>query len=175
MSWKRHLRAGVVAGVVAALSAGCAQERAPINRVQADALSKSFFVGDLHNNADDPEFWTQGSIIDVGYGASQDGLFTSTYAQAVARVKWSITENMLLARLSYERIAGSDGKGAGPASNDGQVVAAYRIISHFDIRNDYNPSTGEEFNVVVENSADRAWYDREYFRVDWSQNLSVDG
>ena len=51
------------------------------------------------------------TIVDVGYGAAQDGLFTSTYAQPVSRVRWEITENTLNARLSYERIAGTDGKG----------------------------------------------------------------
>ncbi len=184
MNWKSSLfraltsakwvRAGLAIAGLGALSVGCAQERDPINRVQANALAKSFFVGnDLHGTQDDPEFWTQGTLVDVGYGASQDGLFTSTYAQAVARVKWTITEDLLVARLTYQRIANSDGKGAGPASTDGQVVAAYKISSHFDIRNDYNPSTGEEYNVVVENEKDRPWYERQYFRVDWSQNLNT--
>src|SRR6185437_11552149 len=31
-----------------------------------------------------------------------------------------------------------------------------------------------ELNVVVENSTDRPWYQRQYFRVDWSQNLATD-
>jgi hypothetical protein len=57
---------------------------------------------------------------------------------------------------------------------DGQVVAAFAVSSHFDIRRDYNPSTGEESNVIVENTTDRAWYDRAYFRVDWSRNLVTD-
>ena len=173
MNWK-WLRTGLAVAGVGALSMGCAEERAPINRVQANALAKSFFVGaDLKGTQDDPEFWTQGSLIDVGYGASQDGLFTSTYAQAVARVKWQVTENLLVARLTYERINNSDGKGAGPSSTDGQVVAAYRISNHFDIQNAYNPSTGEELNVIEENGSDRPWYDREYFRVDWSENLNT--
>ncbi|MBM4359976.1 MAG: hypothetical protein FJ096_17875 [Deltaproteobacteria bacterium] len=173
MNWK-WLRTGLAIAGVGALSVGCAEERAPINRVQANALAKSFFVGaDLKGTQDDPEFWTQGTLVDVGYGASQDGLFTSTYAQAVARVKWQVTENLLVARLTYERIENSDGKGVGAASTDGQVVAAYRIQSHFDIRNAYNPSTGEELNVIEENGADRTWYEREYFRVDWSENLNT--
>jgi hypothetical protein len=35
---------------------------------------------------------------------------------------------------------------------------------------DYNPQTGEELNVVVENTTDRPFYAREYMRVDWSSN-----
>jgi hypothetical protein len=160
---------------------GCAQEREPINRVQANALKKSFFVGeDLKSTADDPEFYKRDTVIDVGYGAAQDGLFTATYAQPVSRIRWEVTEGMLNARLSYERIKDTDGKGnAGTvnkpkATNDGQIVASYRITSHFDIRRSYNPSTGEEQNVVEENMSDRPWYEREYFRVDWGQNLVTD-
>lgn len=154
----------------------CAEERPAIVRVQPNALAKSFFVGnDLQSTEDDPEFWARTTVIDVGYGASQDGLFSSSYAQAdVARIKWVIQEDLLIGRITYERIADSDGKGAGAATDDGVVAVAYKILSHFDIRRDYNPATGEESNVIVENTSDRPWYEREYFRVDWSKNLNVD-
>ncbi len=157
-----------------AVTTGCAEERDPINRVQANALDKAFFVNDIATPTDDPEFWTQATLVDVGYGASQSGLFTSTYTQGVARMKWQITEDLLLGRLTYERIADSDGKGAGPTANDGQLVVAYRIAKHFDIRHAYNPSTGEELNVIEENVGDRPWYERQYMRVDWSKNINTD-
>lgn len=168
--------------LLSTMNMGCAEERQPINRVQADALSKSFFLGeDLDDIEDDPEFYYRGTIVDVGYGAGQDGLFTSTYAQPVSRIKWEITENFLNARLAYERIEGTDSKGVGDpggykkAANDGQIVASFLIKSHFDIRRDYNPSTGEESNIVIENTSDRPWDDREYMRVDWSRNLITSG
>src|SRR5215467_10837889 len=114
-----------IAAVAAALVA-CAQERPPINRVQANALDKSFFVGpDLQSTADDPEFYKRGTVVDVAYGAAQDGLFTSSYGQPLSRIRWEITEDTLNARLSYERITGTDDKGnqysgvAPKASNDG--------------------------------------------------------
>jgi hypothetical protein len=177
MRWM-WLRAGLVGtvGLVAGGALGCAEEREPINRVQPDALNKSFFVGkSLTDDKDNPEFYAQGTVVDVGYGAAQDGLFTSTYAQPVSRIKWQVTEDLLIGRLSYERIQDSDGKkGAGKSTDQGVIVVAYPITSHFDIRYDYNPATGEELNVLVENSSDRPWFDREYFRVDWSQNLNVD-
>src|SRR5699024_7276290 len=53
----------------------------------------------------------------------------------------------------------------------GQVIAAYRITSHFDIQRQYDPATGEQTNVIVENASDRPWQQRKYMRVDWSQNL----
>lgn len=172
--WRRLLLVGAV-GLIAGGAFGCAEEREPINRVQANALAKSFFVGDrLQDTSDDPEFWTQATLVDVGYGANQDGLFTSTYAQPTSRIKWVVTEDLLLGRLTYERIEESDGKGAGATTDDGIIVVAFRIQSHFDIRRAYNPSTGEEQNIIEENTSDRPWYEREYFRVDWSRNLNVD-
>src|SRR5688572_30818928 len=93
--------------------AGCAEERPPINRVQANALEKSFFVGSLIDDGDDPEFYKRGTIIDVGYGASTQGLFTSSYAQPLTRIRWEITEFALNARLSYERVSGTDSAGDG--------------------------------------------------------------
>ncbi|MDF3066310.1 MAG: hypothetical protein K0R38_1911 [Polyangiaceae bacterium] len=154
-----------------ALSSGCASERAPINRVQPEALQKSFFVGaSLTEDGDDPQFYYRPTVADVDYGASQSGLFTASYAQTTARVRWEITEDKLLARLAYERIEGSTGNGI-EETNTGQIAAAFRIEKHFDVRRDYNPQTGEELNVVVENSTDRPWYEREFMRVDWSQNL----
>ncbi len=178
--WTRALLLGAM-GLAGGSAVGCAQERAPINQVQADALAKSFFVGaNLEDPSDDPEFYMRGTVVDVGYGAAQDGLFTSTYAQPVSRIKWEIQENYLNARLSYQRVANTDGKGdmtdglIKKTSEDGQIVAAYKITSHFDIERSYNPTTGEQLNVVVENSTDRPWYQRQYFRVDWSQNLATD-
>lgn len=170
----RMLRALSVA-LLALFAVGCAEERDPINRVQPYALKKSFFIGEKFNDPkDDPEFWSQASLVDVGYGASQDGLFTSTYAQPMSRIKWQVTEDLLIGRLAYERIPGSDGKGVGKATQDGVIVAAFPIRSHFDIQRDYNPTTGEELNVLGENSFDRPWYERQYMRVDWSRNLNTD-
>lgn len=164
-----------VAGLVAvtALAAGCAQERQPINRVQANALAKSFFVADLHDQTDNPEFYMRTTLVDVAAGAGSDPLFTASYAQPLVRVRWEITEKLLFARLTYELVNGTDHKGA-KRTPDGQVVAAYAVEKHFDIRRDYNATTGEELNVVVENDSDQPWNDREYFRVDWSRNLITD-
>lgn len=167
------------AGLALVLLGGCAEERPPIDRVQPYALDKTFFVGqDFVGTDDDPEFWTQGTLIDVGYGASQGGLFTSTYAQPVARLRWQITEDMLIGRISYERIDGTDGRGINEDGaervQDGVIAVAFRILSHFDIMNAYNPTTGEELNIRNENMSDRPWYERKYMRVDWTRNLNMD-
>src|SRR5262249_15439203 len=90
----------------------------------------------------------------------------------VDRIRWEIQQDVLLARRSYENVTGAEGGRVGArATNNGTIVAAYRIESHFDVRHAYNPTTGEPLNVLVENTTDRPWYDREFMRVDWSQNL----
>ena len=152
---------------------GCAEERQPILRVQANTLAKSFFVADLHDATDNPEFYMHTTVVDVAAGAGADPLFTASYAQPLVRVRWEITEKLLLARLTYELVQDTDHKGA-KRTPDGQLVAAFNIEKHFDIRREYNPTTGEEQNVVGENDADRVWSDREYFRVDWSRNMVTD-
>lgn len=165
----------VVGALVAVTLAGCAQPLPALNRVQPNYYDKAFFVGqDFQGVQDDPEFYSQGTLVDVGYGAGQDGLFTSTYAQPLTRVKWEVTEARLIARLAYERVKDTDGKGVSKAINDGIVVASYPIVRHFDIARQYNPNTGEQMNVIEENVIDRPWYQRQFIRVDWSRNESTD-
>ena len=176
MNARRCIRSAALMSLGLIMMAGCAQKRSPINRVQPFALLKAHFVGDdIHDPSDNPEFYALATLVDVGgYGASQSGLFTSTYAQATVRLKWHITETMLLGRLSYERIDGADGQGVGAATNDGQVVVAFAIEKHFDVVRAYNPTTGEQLNILEENASDRPWDEREYMRVDWSRNLATD-
>ncbi|MES1178758.1 MAG: hypothetical protein ABUL62_30830 [Myxococcales bacterium] len=169
------IRRVILCAVLVLLGAtSCASERPPINRVQANALKKSFFVGeDLADPKDNPEFYYRPTIVDVDYGATQDQLFTASGAQTMARVSFEITEDLLVARLTYERVADATGNGtpSSPDQNSGQIVAAFKIQSHFDIKRGYNPTTGEELNIIEENTNDSPWYAREYMRVDWSENL----
>jgi hypothetical protein len=111
-------------------------------------------------------------IIDEPYGVGQ-GFWMFQSLGGLARVKWEIQETVLVARLTYERIQNSDHHGS-QKTNNGQIVAEFNISSHFDIKNDYNPQTGEQLNLIVENTTDRPWYEREFFRVDWSKNLVTD-
>lgn len=170
----------LVLGVLGS-SVGCAEERDPINRVQAGAVPKAFFLGaDLEDYKDDPEFRTKSFNID---SAANTDNYSGTVggASAVERVRWEVTENFLFARRSYQEAPGADNRGLPrkevspgkwefPTAPTGTIIAAYRIQSHFDIRRGYNPATGEEQNTIEENQSDRPWYKREYMRVDWSQN-----
>ncbi len=186
-SFAASIALGTAVALAVAFTGGCAQERDPINRVQPDYLDKSMVVpvqyavlsrgampGSL--TADDlrreAQWFHQVTIIDKPPTTGGSGI--SSYTQ-VERIYWEVTENMLIARQAYDRLHDGQGvAGRPPVSNNprqSEIVAAYAVSSHFDIRRDYNATTGEEINVVVENSADRPWYRRQYMRIDWSRNL----
>ncbi|MBS2016851.1 MAG: hypothetical protein JST00_28455 [Deltaproteobacteria bacterium] len=180
--------AALVLGVTGSSSGvvGCAAERDPINRVQANAIPKSFLVGSNYQDpADDPEFYSRSMVINVPYGESgSDFLMFTNTINSMAKIKWQIQERSLVGRVSFERVDGTDRQGLPKndsqdpkrdpskplAQNDGVVVYSFPIMEQFDIRRDYNPQTGEEANVVVENASDRPWYERDYIRVDFSRN-----
>ncbi len=151
------------------LATGCAQERAPINRVQPGALDKAFLVGaKLADPSDDPEFYWRNYVVDGS--ASQTLLGVGSWGN-VDRIRWEITEDMLIAHKSYQIAQGEDDKGIPKGTPNGTVVAAFAITGHFDIRRSYNPSTGEESNIIEENATDLPPLQRKYMRVDWSKNL----
>jgi hypothetical protein len=163
--WIRWFALGVA--LLAMGLVGCAQERPPINQVQANALDKSFFVGPkLNDDSDNPEFYSRGFIIDSSAG--QSGLSVGLYT-GLDRIKWQITEDYLIARKSYQLAQDQDPK-TQDGLVDGTIVARYKILSHFDIKRAYNPQTGENLNIITENTTDRPWYERQYMRVDWSTN-----
>jgi hypothetical protein len=165
-------RAGITAGILLLLGTGssaCMMERAPIKRTEPGAMSKTFFIGDkLHDASDDPEFYWRNYVVDAS--ASQSLVGVGSYS-GVDRIRWEITEDMLIARKAYQIAQGQDEKARAEATPSGTVVAAFAITKHFDIRRAYNPTTGEEMNIIEENTSDRPWNEREHFRVDWSQNL----
>ncbi len=151
-------------GIVLLLSSlwvtGCAEEIGDIDRTQANRIRKSDLLGS--------EWYFGQSVVKVpfttGYTYQVDG-------GDLERVRWVVDEKYLLAYRSYEFIAGSDTH-QDAEDYRGEVLAAYRIDSHFDVQREYNPTTGEETNVIVENTSDRQWWEREFLRVDWSQNMA---
>jgi hypothetical protein len=160
--------------VIAALGcalvvAGCASERDPIDRTQPNAIRKAVLDG---------EWYFQQTVVDI------PGTYSATFVgesnfQGMERVRFDIQEQWLYVRRSYERIQDAEGGVAADGTSvDGRpymgaVLAAYPITSHFDVRRAYNPTTGEEYNVIEENTTDRPWYEREFIRVDWSQNYAT--
>jgi hypothetical protein len=141
---------------VAALGAACG-EAVDINRVAPNVVDKSVFTGEWYFRSVvvDKQFQTDMSFI----GLQGD----------VERIKWEVTERQLIGYRSYERVPGSD------PSNPGEqnVIVAFNIERHFDIRRQYNPTNGVESNVIEENDYDRPWFERQYMRVDWANEVGV--
>src|SRR5262245_40709019 len=104
--WTRRLLQGL--SVMALGIVGCAEEREPINRVQANALEKSFFVGNLGDQSDDPVFFSKAFVIDQSAG--QNGLSVGLYS-GTDRIKWEISEDWLIARKAYQIAVGQDNHG----------------------------------------------------------------
>jgi hypothetical protein len=150
----------------------CADQRPVISRVQPNAIDKSMLDG---------EWYAQQTIVEVPAALTASVVGESQFP-GMTRVRWDIQEDFLYARRSYELVLGTDADGAvadATPTEDGQpylgaIVAAFRIESHFDIVREYNATTGERINVVVENTSDRPWWERRFMRVDWSQNLVTD-
>lgn len=147
--------------VASAFVAGCAEDRPPVNRVQPNYWKKSQFDG---------EWYYQRTVVDVP-GADVFTFVGATDHGGASRLTWDIQEDMLFGRRTTELIKNADGKTVEGELYRGEVIAAFRIEKHFDIVNAYNTVTGEQVNVLDENATDRPWFEREYIRVDWAQNL----
>ncbi|MEK6608414.1 MAG: zinc-dependent metalloprotease, partial [Myxococcota bacterium] len=168
---------------------GCASE-GDIDRTQPGKLPKSMFQGE----------WYMGlTTIDVP--ATSTASFVGDQAGAgwsnAEKIVWEVTQTHLFAYRSYEEVPGSDPNVAGvdaqgrpipgpgheqnldPTEQAGAYrenpVAAFAIASHLDVKREYNAATGEQTNVIVENTSDRPWYEREYIRIDWSKNMLASG
>src|SRR5689334_13571595 len=116
----RRLAMGAI--VLAALGgAGCAEERDPINRVQPNALPKSFFVGEnIAAPDDDPEFYWRNYVVDAS--ASQSLIGVGSWGH-VDRVRWEVTEDLLIARKAYQIADGQDNKGVPQKDPLGRATA----------------------------------------------------
>ncbi len=149
---------------------GCAQEVGDIDRTQPNKVSKSLFQG---------EWYIRHTMADV---PPSTGFTVAGFISDMDRIKWEIQEDFLIARRAIENVDGvQEGRqdefnqnpdGSIEHDFEGSIVGAWRIQSHFDIQRQYNSSTGEQSNVIMENSSDRHWNEREFMRVDWSQNLA---
>lgn len=163
MKLRRWQWALSLVAAVAMWGAGCAQDVGDIDRTQVDKLEKSLFEND-------DEWYFRQTVVDTDFQGSV-GLFNA-YESLTKRVRWLITEDTLYAMTTVEPV---DGVTEGFEDEEDRrlgIVAAFPIKGHFDIQREYSASTGEQSNVITENTSDREWYERKYFRVDWSTNLA---
>jgi hypothetical protein len=177
-----QMRLSLLPGLLAAavLGTGCFGV-GDIDRTQPDKVKKSLF-----KNADGSpkEYFYRQTIIDV---PATNGVSFIGEQGDTDRVVFHVTEDVLYVYRSYGHLQNTEGgdvdvpgnqgdgyvrPGTGPYQ--GTPLAAFPIVSHFDVQRQYNASTGEQTNVIVENNSDRPWYDREFMRVNWAGNMIAD-
>ncbi|MCA9667293.1 MAG: hypothetical protein KC503_16955 [Myxococcales bacterium] len=157
-AWGLLLATGMLFG------AGCGEQRDPVDRTESLALQKSMFTG---------EWYYQQTVVDVPGTKTVTTVGNTNYG-GMHRIRWDVQRDWLYARKAYEHVQNGKAGDQDTGQYKGAIVGAWRISSHFDIKRDYNTTTGEERNVIVENASDCKWYDCKYFRVDWSQNMATD-
>lgn len=168
--------AALLAAVVS--GAGCAQSIGDIDRTQPDLIAKEHFQNG--------QWFLRETVVDVPPTSPAAFIGESGDLEVVV---WDIQQNWLvgyrayekfpgldeqaesdLARPGYQPVTAGEGEGIDPDLYKGNPVVAYRIEAHVDVQRGYNARTGEQNNIISENTTDRPWRERDYMRVDWSSN-----
>ena len=146
-----------------AASIGCGEKVEDINRVQPHYVKKSSLEG---------QWYFRQTVVDR---PPEFAYYFTGIEGALEKIRWEVRENALIAYRVHPAVVGlEDDTHIEGADYKGSPVAVYPIIKHFDIIRDFNTSTGEQSNVLVENSSLKPWYEREYMRVAWESN-TLDG
>ncbi len=151
-------------GILLASLAACQEARDERSYVQTNVLRKDVLEGEWFYSR-----WVQEHTFESSYFTFKGDSTWDYGTSSMARVRFIIDENYLVAVRTYEVVA----NGTMPPADTGFIgepLAAFPIEKHFDIQRQYNPSTGEVSIVTDENSRDRMWWEREYMRVDWTTN-----
>jgi Met-zincin len=155
----------VGAAALAQALAGCAGQ-GDIDRSQPDKMPKAmFFAADGKT----PKiFYYRQTYVDVP--ATSGWTFEGMMGD-LDKVRFDIQKDYLVGYRSYDYAPGASNPINGGINNQDTPLVIFKITSQFDVKREYNAGTGEQTNVISENTTDRPWYDRDYMRVDWSQNL----
>lgn len=149
------LLAGLAAVGVSTLG-GCTEPLTQINEVQPHYLTKTSFEGDWY-------FKQTVTKIAPHVATGFEG-----WEAGVEKIRWEISEQWLTGYRIHEAIPGLDRERTlEGAAYKGDPVIKFPITGHFDISTNYSPTTGERGNRIQENTTDRPWYERTYFRVNW--------
>jgi len=182
------------------LIAGCAQELGEVNRVQQNVTKKADLKGEFYFRSTVVEapyasmgffVGNQNYHLERGVFDIQENtlFFYRTYEHAIggevlggtsdidtplyevdAKGNIKYDDNGKPIPVTYERRIGDKVYTVARYVYRGSPILAYPINSHFDIKNGYSVATGEETNVVSENTTDREWWERPYMRVIWGAN-----
>jgi Met-zincin len=155
----------VMATTSVASIGGCAGQ-GDIDRTQPDKVDKSMFL-DAKGAA--KIFYFRQTY--VGVPETTTWSFEGTQT-SLMKVRFDITEDYLVGYRANDYVPGSENPFTDTTNNQDTPIVKYKISSQFDVKREYNPGTGEQTNVISENTTDRPWDQRQYMRVDWSANLA---
>ncbi len=159
----------LVVALLMAAAVGCTKGGDAVDRTQPNLVDKDLFEG---------EWWVTQTVIDANADATgvtytgdtgRDLALDGGGSFPLGRIRWVIDQHFLFAFRSYELVSGSNPDGSDETFR-GQPLAAFAIADHVDIRPQYNEITGETRNIIEENTEDRRWFERDFMRVDWSEN-----
>jgi hypothetical protein len=185
----RGLALAVLAlGSVAALSLGGCAQPDTINRVQPNLIDKSSLTG---------EWYLLDTVVKAPYASAY--AFQGVQSD-LSRGVWEVEENFLYFYRTYEFVDGLEAQGIKSDTDtplldaDGNPVtftrtmpdgskktitryvfrstplARFPISAHVDVRRTYNTLTGEESNVIVEDTGEKFWWERKSIRVDFAND-----
>ncbi len=161
----------LLAAAIAFVAVGCSQPEL-IDRTQPNYVKKSDLL--------DGQWYIKETVVDLPKTPGAPGVIGS--GGKLEKIRWEIQGGLLVGYRSYEVVPGADPRVDPVKSKIGDVrfrdgkpfkgnpVFVYNIESHFDRQRQYNAATGEVTNVLVEDTSDRPWYQREFMRVDWRRN-----
>lgn len=137
----------------------CGDEVIDIDRVQPHHLKKSSLEG---------TWYARQTIVEH---PSHLAFAFAGLEGPLEKIEWEVREDKLIARRAYEPVLGLNVRANEQGGElRGNPIAIYPITAHFDVIRNFNRSTGQQSNVIQEDQLLNPWYEREYMRVDWSQN-----
>jgi hypothetical protein len=154
--------------VVGITIVGCAGP-GDINRTQPDKIDKAIF---FNPDGTGRAFYYRKTT--VGVPPTSSYTFEGMMGQLL-KVRFTFegqNGDYLVGYRSFDYAPGSENAFTGGANNTDTPFLKFAVKSHFDVKREYNPATGEQTNVISENTTDRPWNERQFMRVDWSQNLA---
>ena len=135
----------------------CAEEVKDVNRVQPYALKKNLLEG---------EWYYRQTVVDV---PPDVGIGFTGLESKVEKIRFDFQQGSIFGRRVHEAIEGLNDLDTAPGGVfEGDTVFTVDGVEHFDIIRDFNYQSGETTNVLVEDGALKPWWERSYFRADWS-------
>jgi hypothetical protein len=150
----------VIAGCAVA---GCAGQ-GDIDRSQPDKLDKAIFVND---DGSAKQFYYRWTITDI---PPTSAWMFEGFQGSMDKITFKITEDQLIGYRAYDYAPGTENDINSGKNNTDAPIVSFKIKAHFDVKREYNPGTGEQTNVISENTTDRDWSERQFMRVDWSSD-----